>query len=226
MCGRFTLKSSASALGDWFGGEPPLDLPPRYNIAPTQLVAIVRIEPEVGQRQWQLVRWGLIPAWAKDASIGARMINARAETVADKPTFRTAFRRRRCLVPADGYFEWRKTDQGKQPYYFRLSDERPFAMAGLWEVWDASGSGPRLESCTIITTDANELTRPIHERMPVILPPAAYDTWLAPEMPPAATLRDLLRPYDSAAMRVDPVGTHVNNPRHDDPQCVALLDGR
>lgn len=223
MCGRFTLKCPAAALGDWFGGAPPLDLPPRYNIAPTQMVAIVRVEPATDERQWQMVRWGLIPAWAKDASIGNRLINARAETVADKPAFRAAFRRRRCLVPADGYFEWQKTSRGKQPYYIRLSDERPFAMAGLWEVWEDSGTGLRLESCTVITTEANDLTRPIHDRMPVILPTDAYGTWLAPEAPAADAWRDLLRPYDSAAMRLDPVATHVNNPRNDDPQCVAIL---
>jgi putative SOS response-associated peptidase YedK len=163
----------------------------------------------------------LIPAWAKDPSIGNRMINARAETVADKPAFRAAFRRRRCLVPADGYFEWQKTGRAKQPYYIRLADERPFAMAGLWEVWTDPATSQRLESCTVITTDANDLTRPIHDRMPVILPAAEYATWLDPQPPTTETLRDLLRPFDSSAMRADPVDSHVNNPRNDDPRCVA-----
>lgn len=221
MCGRFTLTSSVPVLAEVLGGDPPVDLPPRYNIAPTQPVCIVRIAAETGVRQWQMVRWGLIPAWAKDPSIGNRMINARAETVADKPAFRAAFRRRRCLVPADGYFEWQKAGRAKQPYYIRFCDDRPFAMAGLWEVWTDPMTGQRLESCTVITTDANDLTRPIHDRMPVILPAADCATWLDPQLAAAETLCDLLRPFDSSAMRADPVDSHVNNPRNDDPRCVA-----
>jgi len=225
MCGRFTLRTPATLLAELFGGEPPAELPLRYNIAPTQGVAIVRIDPKTGTRHWQMARWGLIPAWAKDPSIGNRMINARAESVGDKPAYRTAFRRRRCLVPADGYFEWQKTGRAKQPYYIQLSDGSPFAMAGLWDAWIAPDSGSPLESCTVITTDANHLTRSIHDRMPVILPPDVYDRWLDPQLQAVDTLCDLLRPFDGLSMRAVPVSTHVNNPRNDDPGCIAVQNG-
>lgn len=222
MCGRFTLRTNATSLIEHFGGELPFDLPLRYNIAPTQRVATLRIGPELDGRQWQMVRWGLIPSWAKEASIGNRMINARAETVTEKPAFRTAWRRRRCLVPADGYYEWQKTGKGKQPFYIRLRDDSPFAMAGLWERWLDPETDEPIESCTIITTDANELTRPIHDRMPVILNAADYDLWLDPQVPNPDPLRQLFRPFDSLAMRADPVSTLVNSPRNDDPRCVEV----
>lgn len=222
MCGRFTLRTNSASLADQFGGDLPFDLPLRYNIAPTQPVATVRIGPEDAGRQWQMVRWGLIPSWAKEASIGSRMINARAETVADKPAFRGALRRRRCLVPADGYYEWQKTGKSKQPYYIRLRDDRPFAMAGLWERWIPPETGEPVETCTIITTDANELTRPIHDRMPVMLHAADYGLWLDPQMQNPDPLRRLLRPFDAHAMRADPVDTYVNSPRNDDPRCIEL----
>jgi putative SOS response-associated peptidase YedK len=212
-------------LGELFGGEPPPDPVPRYNIAPTQAVAIVRIAPDTSVRQWQMVRWGLVPSWAKDASIGNRMINARGETIADKPSFRTAFRRRRCLVPADGYFEWRKSGSGKQPYYIRLDDDRPFAMAGLWENWLDPATNETLQSCTLITTQANPLTQPIHDRMPVILNAADYELWLDPQLQDAERLGALLRPFAGTELRADPVDTYVNSPRNDDPRCVELLNG-
>lgn len=220
MCGRFTLRTRTTALAEQFGGEPPAELGPRYNIVPTQSVAIVRAWPEVGGRQWQMVRWGLVPSWAKDVSIGNRMINARAETIADKPSFRTAFRRRRCLVPADGYFEWQKTDSGKQPFYLHLDDDRPFAMAGLWESWVNPATSQPLETCTIITTQANQVTRPIHDRMPVILSAGDYDLWLDPQVQDANRLDALLRPFEGSGLRADPVETYVNSPRNDDPRCV------
>jgi putative SOS response-associated peptidase YedK len=220
MCGRFTLRTPSAALGEQFGGEPLPELHLRYNIAPTQMVAIVRIAPDTSVRQWQMVRWGLIPSWAKDASIGNRMINARAESVADKPSFRAAFRRRRCLIPADGYFEWQKTGSAKQPYYIRLDDERPFAMAGLWERWLNPATNEPLESCTIITTQANPLTQPIHDRMPVILGMADYEMWLDPEMQNPERLGILLRPFEGPSLRADPVETYVNSPRNDDPRCI------
>jgi len=222
MCGRFTLRTNSVSLAEQFGCELPFDLPPRYNIAPTQPVATVRIGPEEARRHWQMVRWGLIPSWAKEASIGSRMINARAETVADKPAFRAALRRRRCLVPADGYYEWQKTGKSKQPYYIRLRDNLPFAMAGLWERWINPETGEPVETCTIITTDANELTRPIHDRMPVILNVADYDLWLDPQLQNPDPLCRLLRPFDIQAMRADPVDTYVNNPRNDGPRCIEL----
>lgn len=222
MCGRFTLRTNSASLVEQFGCELPCELPLRYNIAPTQSVATVRSGPEDASRQWQMVRWGLIPSWAKDASMGSRMINARAESVADKPAFRTALRRRRCLVPADGYYEWQKTGKGKQPYYIRLHDERPFAMAGLWERWTNPETGEPIETCTIITTEANALTRPIHDRMPVILNAADYDLWLDPQCQNPGPLRELLCPFDVQAMRADPVDTYVNSPRHDDPRCIQI----
>jgi putative SOS response-associated peptidase YedK len=220
MCGRFTLRTRSAALGELFGGEPPPDMVPRYNIAPTQAVAIVRMAPDTSVRQWQTVRWGLIPSWAKDASIGNRMINARAETIADKPSFRTAFRRRRCLVPADGYFEWQKTDSGKQPYYIRLEDDRPFALAGLWESWLNPATNETLQSCTIITTQASPPTQPIHDRMPVILDAADYEIWLDPQLQDPQRLGSLLRPFQGASLRADPVDTYVNSPRNDGPRCI------
>jgi len=225
MCGRFTLRTPSAALGEQFGGEPAPELGLRYNIAPTQMVAIVRITPDTAVRQWQMVRWGLIPSWAKDALIGNRMINARAESVADKPSFRTAFRRRRCLIPADGYFEWQKTGSAKQPYYIRLDDERPFAMAGLWERWLNPATNEPLQSCTIITTQANPLTQPIHDRMPVILETADYEMWLDPQMQDPERLGILLRPFEGSSLRADPVETYVNSPRNDDPRCIQSHPG-
>ena len=223
MCGRFTLRTNSASLVEQFGGELPFDLPLRYNIAPTQSGG--HRANRTGGRSVGSGRWcvgDLIPSWAKDASIGNRMINARAETIADKPAFRTALRRRRCLVPADGYYEWQKTGKSKQPYYIRLRDDRPFAMAGLWERWINPETGEPIETCTIITTDANELTRPIHDRMPVILNAADYDLWLDPQTQNPDPLRSLLRPFDVQAMRADPVDTYVNSPRNDDPRCIQL----
>ena len=225
MCGRFTLRTPTGELVEQFrlGLAPQLE--PRFNIAPTQRVSTVRIAPEDGQRFLSLMRWGLIPAWSKDPSIGARMINARAETVAEKPAFRAAFKRRRCLVPADGYYEWKKAGSRKLPHYIRMRDDRPFAFAGLWETWQAAdGAEDPIETCTIITTEANELSRPIHDRMPVILGPADFDLWLDPKVLDREKLESLLRPFASAAMIAHRVTTHVNNVRHDDPACVAAAD--
>lgn len=222
MCGRFTLRTNAASLVEHFGGELLFELPPRYNIAPTQPVATVRIRPDDGRRYWHMVRWGLIPSWAKEESIGNRMINARAESVTEKPAFRTAWRRRRCLVPADGYYEWQKAGKSKQPFYIRLRDDSPFAMAGLWDRWLNPATGQPVESCTIITTAANDLTRPIHDRMPVILNVVDYDRWLDLESPDPDRLCQLLRPFDSLAMRADPVSKLVNSPRNDEPQCIQI----
>ncbi len=219
MCGRFTLHSRLNLLLEQFAVETGPELKPRYNIAPTQNAPVVRVG-SAGSREMALLRWGLVPSWAKDLSIGNRMINARAETVATKPSFRSALKRRRCLVPTDGYYEWKKTGKAKQPYYIRLSDEKPFAMAGLWERW-TDEAGETLETFTIITTDANAATREIHDRMPVILPPADYARWLDSECERSDLLQPLLKPYEASPMRMDPVSTHVNSPRHDDPECIA-----
>ena len=201
-----------------FAVEAGPDWAPRFNIAPTQSVPIVRMNSE-GVRELVLLRWGLIPSWAKDPAIGNRMINARSETVAEKPSFRSAFKRRRCLVPADGYYEWQKTDAGKLPYYIRFDDDQPFAMAGLWESW-RSGHEDAVQSFTIITTDANESTCQVHDRMPVIVEPHDYPMWLDPDFQESDSLQSLLHPYAGDELRLDRVSTLVNNPRNDDPQCI------
>jgi len=222
MCGRFTLRASASVVAEQFGlfdFEPPR---PRYNIAPTQPVAVVRHSPKSleAPRELVMLRWGLTPSWATDPKIGNRLINARSETVADKPAFRAAFRRRRCLVAADGFYEWRRAGATKQPYFIHRADDRPFAFAGLWERWE----GPDhtvLETCALITTEANELMAPIHDRMPVILSPDDYALWLDPAIEDPKRLQPLLRPCPSEALVAYPVGAHVNNPRNDDARCIA-----
>jgi putative SOS response-associated peptidase YedK len=216
MCGRFTLRSSSTKVAETFGlSEAPL-FEPRYNIAPTQPVAAVRATPE--GRQLASLRWGLIPSWADDPSIGYRMINARSETVATKPSFRSAFKNRRCLIPADGYYEWQKTDGKKQPYLIGMRDGTPFAFAGLWEHWER-GQEP-IESCTILTTAANDLTGPIHDRMPVILDPKDFDLWLDPQVQDPKALEPFLRPHVAETMMAYQVSTLVNNPRNEDPRCV------
>jgi putative SOS response-associated peptidase YedK len=223
MCGRFTLRTPMNVLVEQFLLETAAEMPLRFNIAPSQQVAAVRRMAGVEGRRLALLRWGLVPSWAKDPAIGSRMINARAETVAEKPSFRAAFRSRRCLIAADGYYEWRKSGGKKQPHYFRMKDDRPFAFAGLWERWGGEGAGGEpLETCTIITTDANELSRPIHDRMPVILREADYDLWLDPDEHDRRRLAPLLVPYESGAMTADPVSTLVNNPRNDEPRCIQI----
>lgn len=221
MCGRFTLRTPMSVLVKQFALFNDVEIDPAYNIAPTQSVAMIRGEAESGKRHVEFARWGLIPFWAKDTSIGARMINARGETVAEKPAFRTAFKKRRCLVPADGYYEWKKQADGKQPYLIEVSDEKPFAFAGLWERWD-KGEEP-IESCTIITTSSNELTSEVHDRMPVILNEADYETWLAAETD-TDQLGELIASYSSQKMSMRPVNRFVNNVRHQGPECIASPD--
>jgi putative SOS response-associated peptidase YedK len=194
------------------------ELVPRYNIAPTQPVAVVRqVE---GRRQLSLMCWGLVPAWSKDPKAGPPLINARADTVATKPSFRSAFKSRPCLIPADGFFEWQKTgEKTKQPFYIRLAKDRPFAFAGLWERWESTDSAV-VESCVIITTDANDALRPLHDRMPVILPDDKYDRWIDPKIGDPATLQGLLKPYPADEMTAYPVSTFVNNPRNESPRCL------
>lgn len=223
MCGRYTLTVDAALLAELFELEPLTELAPRYNIAPTQTVPIVR-RGGGGDREWARVRWGLIPSWAKDATIGNRLINARAETAADKPSFRSAFRHRRCLIPADGFFEWAKVDGGKQPHHIRFADRRPFAFAGLWESWSPP-DGDRVESCTILTTGPNELVAGLHDRMPVILPSERHADWIGggPLGPDAAEA--MLVPHPADDMEAVPVSTYVNSPRNDDPRCLEPVGG-
>jgi putative SOS response-associated peptidase YedK len=222
MCGRFTLTDPDADLAVQFNLPEIPDMQPRYNIAPTQSVAAVRAAKESAVRELAWLYWGLIPFWAKDPKIGARMINARSETVAEKPSFRTAFKRRRCLVMADGFYEWQKQNGGKQPFFIHLRDRKPFAFAGLWEFWKGEDEVV-IESCTLLTTTPNELIRPLHNRMPVILHPQDYELWLDPEMQEVERLQPLLHSYPSNEMNVYPISRFVNRPQNDDPRCIEPL---
>ncbi len=223
MCGRFTLTTPAQTLAVQFDLADIIDLEPRYNIAPTQPVATVRIRSESKERELVLMHWGLIPFWAKDTSIGARMINARSETAAERPSFRTAFRRRRCLVLADGFYEWQKLDGVKQPVYVSLQPPEAFAFAGLWDRWEGPEHGV-IESCTLLTCEPNELLRPIHNRMPVILNPKDYDLWLDYDVQETERLQTLLGPYASGGMRTYAVSRYVNSPSNEGPECIMPID--
>lgn len=218
MCGRYTLRTNPQQLALAFGFEElPAELVPRYNVAPTQDVLVVRQHDR--DRAASMLRWGLIPSWSKDAAIGGRLINARAETVAEKPAFRAAFKSRRCLIAADGFYEWQKLDaKRKQPWYFRLRSDEPFAFAGLWETW-RSPEGHAVETCTLITGAPNELVAPVHDRMPVILPPERYDLWLDLKANPAQ-LTSLLLPYPPEEMSANAVSPLVNSPRHEGPELL------
>lgn len=221
MCGRFTLTQTTQQLAEAFQQfTPPPDFTPRYNIAPSQPVAVVAND---GQQKIDFFVWGLIPSWAKDPTIGNRLINARAETLAEKPSFRAAYRRRRCLVLGDGFYEWQKNpDKSKTPMYIQLESRQPFAFAGLWEQWYSS-EGDEVLSCTIITTKPNDFVAKIHNRMPVILPPEAYEPWLDPTEQKPERLQPLLGPFPAEQMTAYPVSRLVNNPRHDSPDCIAPL---
>jgi putative SOS response-associated peptidase YedK len=214
MCGRYTLSTPAGRLAEEFQLDGAVDLTPSYNVAPTQQVAAVL--EEGGKRRLEMLRWGLVPSWADDPEIGARMINARSETAPDKPSFRRAFRSKRCLIPADGFYEWKREPGGKQPYYFHMEDGRPFAFAGLWESWEKDGV---LHSCAILTTRANSVLEGIHDRMPVILPSGAYDAWLDPDAD-KDQLIDLMSPYPGDDLETYPVSRFVNSPRNNDERCI------
>ena len=224
MCGRFTLRTPASAVARQFGllEAPPLE--PRFNVAPSQSVLAVRMTLQGGSPRRELVwlRWGLMPGWAKDPALGNRLINARAETAAAKPAFRAAFRHRRCLVPADGFYEWQHAGVQKQPYFFHFQNHGPFGLAGLWESWPGP-DGPAVQTFTILTTMANNLVRPIHDRMPVIIAPADYPLWLDPAVEEPARLARLLAPYPEGEMAVYPVSSRINRPGNEDPRCVEPL---
>jgi len=219
MCGRYTLVTPVETLAEEFGLSGPLpDMRTSYNVAPTQEVAAVVAGDGEGRRL-EMLRWGLIPSWADDPGIGSRMINARSESVAEKPSFRRAFKDRRCLIPADGFYEWQKTNGGKQPYYIRMKDGHPFAFAGLWESWDRDEEG-EIRSCTILTTAANDLVGEVHNRMPVILSPEYYELWLEPAVREPDQLLPLLTPYPVEYMEAYPVNRMVNSPANDGPGCV------
>jgi putative SOS response-associated peptidase YedK len=219
MCGRFTLKTPTETVASLFPEIAFPKLTPRYNIAPTQMVQCVRYSRQ-GTGEVVPLRWGLIPFWSKDTKIGNSLINARAETVATKPAFRAAFRKRRCLVLADGFFEWQKNGKQKLPHYITLRDESPFCMAGLWESWSDKTAGRDIESFTIITTTANELVSPLHDRMPVIVPRQNFGGWLDREFADLDWLQRCLAPIDAEQLKLRPVNKIVNKPAIDSAQCI------
>ena len=218
MCGRYTLSTPGDQLAEVFGLEETIELRPRFNIAPTQDAAVILGGSDGSSPVLGMFRWGLVPYWAKDPSIGSGMINARAETIEVRSAFKQAFGRRRCLVPADGFYEWRQVGRIKQPYYFSRPDGQPFALAGLWERW--TGEEPPLRSFTLITTEANTAIAPIHDRMPVILDRQDWDTWLAAEPVGTQTLKALLGPESPDRLTCWPVSTRVNSPANDSVLCV------
>lgn len=213
MCGRFIQAASGEVLTQQLGLMLPADYAPRYNVAPNQTVLAIRATENGRQPAW--LRWGLIPAWAREPRLKYSTINARAETVAEKPAYRQAFRQRRCLIPADGFYEWRKVGDRKQPYCIGMADGAPFAFAGLWEHWARDDEA--VDSCTILVTQANERISEIHDRMPVILDPLDYDAWLDPTGREAARGLPLLRSYPGERMRLWPVGSAVNRPANQGP---------
>lgn len=225
MCGRFTRTTNLIDIANEFGVEEiTADLDPSYNIAPTQQVAVILTDDT---KRLVQVRWGLVPSWAKDISIGNKMINARAETITEKASFRNAFKKRRCLVVADGFYEWQRVGTSKQPVYIHLKGGKPFGFAGLYEFWK-SPEGEQVVTCAIITTTANKLMEPIHERMPVIIPKEDENRWLDPQTADPAALTKLLKPYPAEAMEAYPVSKRVNSPTNNSPECVkpASNEGR
>ena len=224
MCGRFALTISPTALAKLFQLDDVSSLEARYNIAPSQPVASV-VQPEDSSGHiLKMFRWGLIPSWAQDPAIGDRMINARSETIAEKPAFRSAYKSHRCLIPADGFFEWQKLNRGKQPYFIHLRDQTPMVFAGLFQCWHAPDESV-IESCTILTTAANDLMKPIHDRMPVIIAPDDFPLWLDNATYKPQQLERLLQPFPAEKMTAYPVSTFVNSPRHNTPQCLESLNG-
>jgi len=227
MCGRFTSKAKPKDIEKEFkvGKVNPKLFEPRYNIAPTQIIPAV-LESD-GERIVNALRWGLIPSWAKDDSIGNKMINARAETLAEKPSFKNAFRSRRCIIPASGFYEWQKKGSGaKQPFYFYLKDKDVFGFAALYEEWLDKESGELIETCTIITTEANEVLEPVHDRMPVILKAEDYDQWLDEKEKNTERLQNLLVPYPSNEMASHAISKAVNSPTYDSPELINQLNSK
>ena len=229
MCGRMTLTRSGAEIAEYFALAEAADtltapdgapLRPRYNIAPSQEIPTILFEPDVGRRcDWK--RWGLLPSWARDPAMGGRLFNARSETVAEKPSFRAAFSRRRCLIPAEGFYEWTPRNRGHQPFYFQAANGLLLAFAGLFESWHGKG-GEVIDSCTLLTTEANPDVAAVHPRMPVILPPSAFDLWLDPSAA-REPLGALLGPAPPGTLRKHAVTNHVNNPKRDDPACLAAV---
>ena len=224
MCGRYRLSRRKQIVEEYFdsvSGEE--DWTPRYNIAPTQSVPVIRQNPKEPVRELSLVRWGLIPSWAKDPSVAATMINARSETAGTKPAFRDALKSHRCLIPADAFYEWKKIGNAKQPYCFEVNEGALFAFAGIWDRWK-DPRGNTVETCSILTTSPNAVTSPVHDRMPVILDPDCYDLWLDPGMRDVSMASELLKPYDARLMRCYPISTRINHVANDDEECSAPVE--
>ena len=226
MCGRYSLSAPGDLLAEVFDLPDVPSLAPRYNVAPTQEAAVVRQAAPGAPRRLDLLRWGLVPAWAEGPHDGSRRINARFETVASRPSFRDSLRRQRCLVPADGFYEWRRQGRVRQPFHIRRPDRRPLAMAGLWASWRQPGSdAPPLESFTVLTCPPNATVAPLHDRMPLVLPPAAWDVWLAGELADPRAVLAALPPLPDDAVEAVPVSRLVNSPHHDEPGCLAVEPG-
>lgn len=219
MCGRYNLRVSPAELEALFGVNDAPDFPQRYNIAPTQDVPVLHLD-EAGEKRLTSMRWGLIPFWSKDMKIGDKLINARGETVAEKPSFRAAFKRRRCLIPASGFYEWRREGKEKWPFHMHHIDDSPFAFAGLWETWQHDGS--KINSFTIITTAANEFMSKIHDRMPVLIEPNQFPIWLDHDVDPDA-LQEFLQPVEWNNFEAVPISQTVNNARNETPDCLNPL---
>ncbi len=223
MCGRFVFCSTMQTIIDEFGiGQSSFKLEPRYNIAPSQLITAIHND---GENRLAQLRWGFIPSWAKDASIGNKMINARAETVAEKPAFKTSFKKRRCLILSDGFYEWQKEGKLKFPVYIHLKSEQPFGFAGLYNTW-TSRTGEQINTCTIITTMANRLIKPFHNRMPVIISKGERSLWLGPDIHDDKMLLSLLKPFPSDKMKAYEVSTSVNSPSNDSPDNIKPAENR
>ena len=226
MCGRFALTTAAGEIASFFSVQLPTTssgptIQPRYNIAPSQQVSVIVADEGDAERKWKLFRWGLIPSWSKETRIGYRLINARCETLGEKPSFRAAFQKRRCLIVADGFYEWEKTTTGKQPHYFSMANGGLMAFAGLWERWNRE---TEIFSCTIITTIANELLGELHDRMPVILDPDHHEQWLDREFLDTGRLTNLFQPYPAEEMQCRAADPIVNNARNETPACLELGD--
>jgi len=223
MCGRYRLSRRKQLVEEYFDTADWHDWSPRYNIAPTQPVPVIRQHPKEAVRQLSLMRWGLTPSWARDSSGAAQMINARAETASIKPAFRDAMKSGRCLIPADGFYEWMRTGKTKQPFCFEVNNGKLFGFAGLWDRWK-NPSGQWVKSCSILTTTSNAVTAAVHDRMPAILDPDSYELWLDPGMTNVAAVSELLKPFDARLMRCYPVSTRINSVVNDDPECSAPVE--
>jgi putative SOS response-associated peptidase YedK len=221
MCGRYTITSAPEALRALFRYDERPDFPPRFNVAPTQPIPIVRLAD--GRREFALVRWGFVPSWVKDPNAFALIVNARGESVCDKPAFRAAMKRRRCLIPADGFYEWQATAGRKQPFYIHARSGEPLAFAGLWETWTGP-NGEEVETAAIVTTRANRLLAPLHDRMPVIVPPAAFDLWLDCGAVDARTAESLIAPAPDDLLEAHPVSTAVNRTANDNAALIERVE--